>query len=530
MNFRAVRWLLGALCFIVGASLLAPAGVGLYFDEPAAARACVLSALVSFASGGALLWSGRRPGFRVDPALPGGERWRAWFTQSLTADGRVDFFRREGLAVAGLTWFLAGALGALPYYLTGLTENPVDAVFEAVSGFTTTGSTILPAATIDRFHGDLKSIGFWRSFTHWLGGFGIVMVFVVLFPTGGRSLFRSEIPGISREAGRQRVRDSAVSLLWVYLGLSVVQFVLLHLVGEMGLFDAALHTFGTIATGGFSNYSESVAHFGSFRVELIIGVFMFLAGINFAYYQLALEKGWAGWRRAWREAVGSTEVRVYTGLTFGSILMIGTVLWFWGGSNGAEGSDLPDYRSYLQALRDAFFQVICLETSTGYGTADFDRWPQVCRIWLMMLAVIGACAGSTGGGVKVVRYIIAAKAAMRSIRALIRPRALYVVRVDGESLDDAVVSGITGYFVLWIFVFLGGTVFMAVYGIDLESAATAVVATLNNIGPGLGVVGPTLNFAELPVLVKALLTVFMILGRLEFYAVVALFVPSFWRS
>ena len=530
MNFRAVRWLLGALCFIVGAALLAPASVGFYFAEEAATRACLTSAGVSFLSGTILLWSGRNRGFRLDPALPLGERWRAWFAQSLTDRGRVDFFRREGLAVAGLTWFLAGALGALPYYLTELTVNPMDAIFEAVSGFTTTGSTVLPGETIDRFHGDLKSIGFWRSFTHWLGGFGIVMVFVVLFPTGGRSLFRSEIPGIAREAGRQRVRDSAVSLLWVYLGLSVLQFALLHLVGEMSLFDSVIHTFGTIATGGFSNYSESVAAFGSFRVELIIGVFMFLAGINFAYYQLALEKGWAGFGRAWREAVSSTEVRVYAGLTFGSILMIGTVLWFWGGSNGAEGSDLPDYRSYLHALRDAFFQVICLETSTGYGTADFDRWPQVCRIWLMMLAIIGACAGSTGGGVKVVRFIIAAKAAMRAVRALIRPRAIYVVQVDDDTLDDAVVSGITGYFVLWIFVFMGGTVFMAMYGIDLETSATAVVATLNNIGPGLGLVGPTMNFAELPVLVKALLTVFMILGRLEFYAVVALFVPSFWRS
>jgi trk system potassium uptake protein TrkH len=510
MNGDAITALIGRMLLLLAALMLAPAVVGLGYGEHEAALACVASAAIVGLLGSA-----------------------AYLLKRSALEGKggaldsVGVHRREGLAVVGLTWVVGGVCAALPFLLAGTLRSPIDAIFEAISGLTTTGSTVMTGEQID---GMSHAIAFWRSFTHWLGGFGIVMVFVVLFPTGGRSLFRSEIPGIAREAGRQRVRDSAVSLLWVYLGLSVVQFVLLHLVGEMGLFDAALHTFGTIATGGFSNYSESVAHFGSFRVELIIGVFMFLAGINFAYYQLALEKGWAGWRRAWREAVGSTEVRVYTGLTFGSILMIGTVLWFWGGSNGAEGSDLPDYRSYLQALRDAFFQVICLETSTGYGTADFDRWPQVCRIWLMMLAVIGACAGSTGGGVKVVRYIIAAKAAMRSIRALIRPRALYVVRVDGESLDDAVVSGITGYFVLWIFVFLGGTVFMAVYGIDLESAATAVVATLNNIGPGLGVVGPTLNFAELPVLVKALLTVFMILGRLEFYAVVALFVPSFWRS
>lgn len=506
MNFRAVAWLLGGVSLLIAGFLLVPAAVALYFGERGGLNACLFSSGVSALVGGALVG-----GFR-------GSR--------LTSEGHPNYFRREGLAVVGLSWLVAGILGALPYLFSGLLRSPIDAVFEAVSGFTTTGSTVLTAEQIDSLHTTERALGFWRSFTHWLGGFGIVMVFVVLFPTGGRSLFRSEIPGISREAGHQRVRDSAMTLMKIYVGLSVAEAFLLVLAG-MGWFDAAVHTFGTIATGGFSNYSTSVAHFASYKVELIIGLFMFVAGINFAFYDLALR---SGMRKGWRAIVGSSEVRVYALLTVGSIFLIATVLWFWGGSNGVAGSGLPDYRSYTLAVRDSFFQVICLITSTGFGTADFDQWPQVCRVLLMVLCVVGACAGSTGGGVKVVRFIIVAKAALKGVRQFIRPRAVHTVRIDGVALEDSVVSSITGYFVLWVFVFLGGTVFLATYGLDLETASTAVVATLNNIGPGLSGVGPTMNFAELPQLVKILLTVFMILGRLEFYAVVVLFVPGFWKS
>jgi trk system potassium uptake protein len=506
LNLRAVAWLLGCVSLILAAFLLVPAAISLIYGEDEGVAAFLSSALVSGLVGGLLVWWNR------------GSR--------LTREGRPNYYRREGLAVVGLSWMVAGVLGALPYLFSGLISSPIDAVFEAVSGFTTTGSTILPAASIDQLHGTMKGLGFWRSFTHWLGGFGIVMVFVVLFPTGGRSLFRSEVPGISREAGRQRVRDSAMTLMRIYVGFSVIECVLLVLCG-MSLFDATIHTFGTVATGGFSNYSDSVAHFASFKAELVIGAFMFLAGINFAYYDIALR---TGFKKGWMAIASSTEARVYALMTLGSTLLIATVLWFWGGSNGDPGSILPDYREYGQAFRDSLFQVICLITSTGYGTADFDSWPQVCRILLMFLACIGACAGSTGGGLKVVRFIVVAKAALRGVRQFIRPRAIHDVRVDGVALEPAVVSSVTGYFALWTLVFGGGTVFLAIFGIDLETSATAVLATLNNIGPGLARVGPSMNFAEMPDLVKVVLTLFMILGRLEFYAVVALFVPGFWRS
>lgn len=502
MNLRAVGWLLGCVVLLLGAFLLVPGGVALVYGEPAALDAFLKAAATAVVLGVLLV---------------------GWNRGSiLTPEGKPDYFRREGLAVVGLAWVVCGLLGALPYLLAGTCRSPVDAFFEAVSGFTTTGSTILDGRGIAQMP---RAIAFWRSFTHWLGGFGIVMVFVVLFPTGGRSLFRSEIPGISREAGSQRVRDSALGLLRIYLGMSFVEWLLLRLTG-ISTFDALIHTFGTIATGGFSNHPESVAYFLSWKAELVIAFFMFAAGMNFGVYDLWMR---LGWRKAWARLRGSDEIRLYAGMVALATLAIAIVLWIWGGGQGAPGSTLPDYRRFPRAILDSLFQVVSLQTSTGYGTADFDQWPEFCRVLLMFLAVVGACAGSTGGGLKTVRFVIVCRAALMGVRRFIRPRAVFHVRVDGETLDEATVTSVASYFTLWILVFLGGLVFLSAFGIDSETAATAVVATLNNIGPGLSGVGPSAHFGDFPEAVKALLSIYMILGRLEFYAVVALFVPEFWR-
>jgi trk system potassium uptake protein TrkH len=502
MNLRAVARMLGIVLVLVAGFQLVPAAVGLVYGERDAALHCAQSALTSGLLGALVAWVFRGT--------------------SAKEHHQADYFRREGLATVGLSWLVVGVAGALPYLFHGTFHDFVDAFFESVSGFTTTGSTVLTGAEIEALP---RALSFWRSFTHWLGGFGIVMVFVVLFPTGGRSLFRSEVPGIAREAGHQRVRDSALALMRIYLGISALELVFLLAAG-MDLFDSLIHTFGTIATGGFSNRADSVAYYSSFPIELVVTVFMFLCGINFAVYDTLLR---VGPRPAWRRVVGSLEARAYFGLTVGATLLIGFVLWFWGGSNGTEASAVPDYRSLGRALRDSLFQVVTILTSTGYATADYDEWPQVCRILLMFLAFVGACAGSTGGGLKVVRFLIVWKAAITGVQRFIRPRAIHQVRMDGQSLDEGVVASVTGYFALWILVFVAGTLFLAAYGIELETGATAVLATLNNIGPGLSGVGPIMNFAELPGLVKFVLSIFMILGRLEFYAVVALLVPGFWR-
>jgi len=510
MNLRAVGWMLGQVLLLLGAFLCVPALVAWGYDETDEIWSCLVSAGISAVLGLLMVRLNRG--------------------STLTADGHPNYFRREGLAVVGLVWLVASIIGGLPFLLSRVLTSPVDALFEAASGFTTTGSTIMSGECID---GMPKAIAFWRSFTHWLGGFGIVMVFVVLFPTGGRSLFRSEIPGIAREAGHHRVRDSALGLLRIYVGLSVIQFVILWAIMD-SWFDAIIHTFGTLATGGFSNYSSSVAHFDSFAVELVIVIFMLLAGINFAIYDITLRKGP---RAGWRGIVTSLEAKTFLGIVLASTIVIGFVLWMWGGSAGMSAEELPvalegipDYRHLGLAMRDSLFQVVCLQTSTGYGTADFDRWPEVCRMLLMMLCVIGACAGSTGGGIKVVRILIVAKAAMVGVSRFVRPRAIHSIRIDGQTLDPAVASSVTGYFALWILVFLFGTTVMSFFGYDPVTSSTAVLATLNNIGPGLEIVGPTQNFGGMPDALKLLLSLFMILGRLEFYAVVALFVPGFWKK
>lgn len=442
--------------------------------------------------------------------------------RNLTELRQKEFYRREGLAVVGLSWLVAGLIGALPFIFSEAKLDYVDAFFESVSGFTTTGSTILSGEGIDNLQ---RAITFWRSFTHWLGGIGIVLVFVVLFPTGGRSLFRSEVPGVSREAVRARVQDSAKGLMRAYIFLTALQVVLYILAG-MTSFDALVHSFGTLATGGFSSYSESMAHFKSPLIEGITTAFMFIAGINFAVYDTSLRSGVKrGFLMAWR----SSEVRLYGGVILGSTIVLTLVLWFWGGSNGNAATGLPDYTRVSSALRDSSFIVTSVQTSTGYGTADYDQWPHFARVLLMGLAFMGACAGSTGGGLKVVRFMVLAKASLRSFQLFARPRARLFVRVDRQPLGEEMVSGIVGYFGMWFLVAGTATLAFSAMGIEPVTAVTSVLATLNNIGPGLNMVGPTQNFGWLPDAGKLMASVLMILGRLEFYAVVVLFLPRFWR-
>ncbi len=512
MNFRAVVWLLGCVLLLMAGFMLVPALVSAWYGEQQAFEGC--------------LWAA------VTTALIGGLLATICRGATTTSDGRIDFFRREGLAAVGLSWLLASVVGALPFLFSGTLTSFVDAFFESASGFTTTGATIMSGDIID---GMPKGIAFWRSFTHWLGGIGIVLVFVVLFPTGGRSLFRSEVPGISREAGQHRVRDAALGLVRVYVGLTLVQVILLWALG-LSVFEAWIHSFGTLATGGFSSHSSSVLYFSSWLVELTIIVFMFLAGINFAVYDTFLRQGL---RRAWRLASSSNEIRAYSFLVVGSSLAIALVLWLWGGSNGNVESELPDYSSFLQSIRDSFFAVVSVQTSTGYGTANFDAWPDFCRMLLMLLAVVGACAGSTGGGIKVVRFLILWKAAMQGLQRFARPRAIHTVRVDGSPVEDGTVGMIMGYCGLWFVVFILGSLAIASMNIHppgemsehvLLTAMTSVLATLNNIGPGLAAVGPYENFGFMPETAKYLLSFFMILGRLEFYALAVLLVPRFWRT
>ena len=478
MNFRAVAQMLGVVLLLMAGFLAIPAAVGLGMGERGPAASCGLAAFVTALVGGLVTFVFR----------------------GATRDSRKrpDYFRREGLATVGLAWLVGGVAGALPFLFEGTITSPVDAFFESVSGLTTTGSTVMTAEQIDTMP---AAIAFWRSFSQWLGGFGIVMVFVVIFPTGGRSLFRSEVPGISREAGHQRVRDAALMLMKIYLVLSVALLATLMVIG-LPVFDAVIHTFTTVANGGFSNHSESIAFFDSALVEAVLVVFMLLSALNFAIYDTLIR---VGPRPAWRKLVGSLEVRLFLGLVVGASLLIGAV------------------------LRLSVFHVVCQITTAGYATADFDAWPQFCRIALMLLAFCGACAGSTSGGLKLVRLAIVFKAALVAVRRFARPRVIHRIRIDGQALDESVVASVTGYLVLWLMVFVAATTLLGAYGIDLETSSTAVLVTLNNVGPGLGGVGPAMNFGDLPGAAKFALSICMVLGRLEFYALVALLMPTFWH-
>jgi trk system potassium uptake protein TrkH len=513
VNQQAVGWLLGRVILLMAGFQLVPALVAAWYREERAFEGCLLGALCCALIGGGLSFFFRG--------------------SHVTKEGRPDYFRREGLAAVGLAWFAAAVLGALPFLFSGVMSSVVDAFFESTSGITTTGSSILAAAEIDALP---RGISFWRAFEHWLGGIGIIIVFVLLFPAGGRSLFRSEVSGISREAARARVRDSAFGLLRIYLFLTVAHAALLY-VFTRDAFDSVVHAFSTLATGGFSNHGESAAYFGSWKVELVLVLFMLLAGVNFDIYDTTQRKGL---RAGWRALSTSTEVRAYFGLLAGGTLFIALFLWFWGGSNGLQGTVLPDYSSLRLCLRDSLFTVTSLQTCTGYATANYDLWPDACRLLLVALTAIGACAGSTGGGIKVVRFVILWKATAQSVARFARPRAIQQVRVGGVSLEEGTVLAVASYVGLWLIVVAASTIVIVAMGSgttaagfadqQIVGALTGVIASLSNCGPGLAAVGPWEYYGSLPGASKLLMSFLMLLGRLEFFAVVVLFMPRFWRG
>jgi trk system potassium uptake protein TrkH len=321
------------------------------------------------------------------------------------------------------------------------------------------------------------------------------------------------------------VRDSAGVLVGVYALFTAVHALLLRLAG-MSTFDAIFHAFSSMSTGGFSNRGQSIAYYRSPLIEAICIVFMIVAGTNFAIWG-------AGWRRGPMEALRafarSAEVHAYLLLLGGGSLVLTLVLWFWGGSNGQAGSDLPDYTGFLHCLRDATFNLVSIQTCTGYATADFDRWPDACRLLLMIGAFFGACAGSTGGGIKILRVVVVVRASLSAVRSFARPRVVEQLRIDGDRLEDERITSATRYFVLWILAALVGSLLLTLLGSDVTTALSSVVCCLNNVGPGLGSVGPATDYGFFDPASKLLLCALMILGRLEFYALVTLLLPGFWR-
>ncbi|MCQ2436856.1 MAG: TrkH family potassium uptake protein [Clostridia bacterium] len=415
---------------------------------------------------------------------------------------------REGFAVVTLSWILLSFFGGLPFFFSGQIPSLVDCFFETVSGFTSTGATILT---------NVESLGrgmaFWRSFTHWAGGMGVLVMSLAIIPKMGPRaihLMRAESPGPSTDKLVPRLGRTAQILYWLYIGLSVLMVISLLVLG-MTPYDALIHTFGAAGTGGFSNYNASIAAFNSPAIEVVIGIFMALFGVNFSIYYYLVHRNWRGIK-------SNSEVKVYLVILFGAVAIITLNI-------------LPLYGNQIgTALRNAFFQVSSIMTTTGYATADFDVWPQLSRTLLVGIMLVGACAGSTGGGMKVIRAQLLVKSMVREIRRTIHPRTVNNVKLDGRTVDEGVISGVYGFFFAYIFVLILSTLIISLDGFSFETNVTAVIATLSNIGPGLGAVGPTGNFAGFSILSKLVLSLCMLIGRLEIFPILMLFMPDAWRK
>ncbi len=415
---------------------------------------------------------------------------------------------KEGLTIVSLSWILISLFGAIPLYISGSTPTYIDALFEIVSGFTTTGATVIGNVEILPM-----GILFWRSFTHWIGGMGILVFTLALLPAlgiGGFQIFKAESPGPIAGKIAPRLKDTAKILYVTYFTFTVAQVVLLKF-GGMTWFESLVYTFGTVGTGGFATMNGSVGAYSSTYIHLVIGSFMVLSGVNFSLYY-SLLKGKI------KDVFKDEELRLYFIIIFIAVAVIGLNLL------------RTSYSSIGLAFRDSFFQVSSIITTTGYSTANFDIWPTFSKGILLLLMFVGASAGSTAGGMKVIRILVILKLIKREILKIFHPRAVIPVKINGKVLPNETIAGIYSFTGLYIILFALSTILVSLEGVSLESAISSVAATLGNIGPGLGFVGPTTTFDGYSQISKAFFSVLMLLGRLELFTVIALFAPKNWRK
>jgi trk system potassium uptake protein TrkH len=414
---------------------------------------------------------------------------------------------REGMVIVTLGWAACAFFGALPFALGGF-DSFTDAFFESVSGFTTTGASIL--TNIEALP---KGLLFWRSLTHWLGGMGIIVLTIAILPflgVGGMQLYKAEVPGPVADKLQPRIKDTAMSLWKVYVFFTVAQ-VLLLLLGGMDLFESVCHAFGTMATGGFSTRNTSIAAYDSAYIDGVITFFMLVAGANFAlHFQLFRGRPLVLWR--------DPEFRFFAILVF---LLTAVV------TISIQGSS---YSSWPEALRFGAFQVASIITTTGYATADYELWLPLPQGVLLLCMFIGGCAGSTSGGIKCMRVMLLFKHAYRELFRLVHPRAVVSLKFGPKLVKEEVLTSIWGFFVLFIVLFVLSGLALTAMGVDVLTSFAAVVACIGNVGPGLGQVGPVDNYAAIPALGKWVLSFCMLLGRLEIYTVLVLLMPEFWRK
>ncbi len=483
MNFKLIFRFLGFINVFMAIALLLPVPFGLYYKD-GGVQALFISSLINAVLGGAVLFFTRHP----DRVL------RA----------------REGFFIVVAGWMIFSLFGSMPYTLSGAIPNWLNAYFETMSGFSTTGATIL-----EEIESLPHAILFWRSLTHWIGGMGIILLSLAILPfigVGGLQLFKAEVPGPITDKIQPRLADTAKVLWGIYVLLTVVEVVFL-LFGGMNLFDALCHSFGTLATGGFSTKNASIAEFKSSYIDYVIIIFMLLAATNFSlHYQLLKGDGKAFYK--------NVELRVFLIVIAVATLIIGTDIFI----------NNYDY-NFADALRYSLFQVTSISTTTGFGTADYEQWSMMSQSILFTLMYVGGCIGSTSGGLKILRIYLLFRFSFGEIKKMIHPNAVISTRIGNTVVSEKTMSNIFVFFFLYIFIsVVAAIIIMAFQGSTMSTAFGAVAATINGVGPGLNAVGPTDNFAFFHPVPKLVLTFLMILGRLDIFTIIILLTPSFWKK
>ncbi len=480
MNYRMIGYLLGIIMLIEAALMLLPSAVALIYGESAVPFLIAIAIMAII-------------------ALP--------FVIKKPKNTRI--YAKDGLICVGAAWVILSAFGALPFVFSGAIPNYIDAFFETVSGFTTTGSTIL--REIESLP---KGILFWRSFTHWVGGMGVLVFMLAILPSdNGRAMYlmRAEVPGITKDKLVPKMRQSAMILYGIYVVLTVIQVICLLCTG-MPLYDSLVNSFATAGTGGFSVKNASIGAYGNPAAEWIIGVFMLLFGVNFNIYFLMLVK-------RFKDALKSEELRAYLIICAVATAVIGANIF-----TSIKGLGIGD------SIRHAFFQVTTIISTTGFSSMDFNLWPSLSKTVLILLMLTGACAGSTAGGLKLSRVLVAIKNVFRSIKRMVSPRSVSVIRLEGDVLPEHTVHAAQNHITIYAAILIITTLLISVDGFGFETNFTATLACISNVGPGFGAVGPMGNFADYSYFSKILLSLVMLAGRLEFMPILVLFSPSAWKK
>jgi len=481
INYRAVIHILSSLLIFLGIFLIVPTLIALFCQE-GDFNAFFITIVIAWIIGFGIFFSSKPKTTR-------------------------ELRPKDGFLIVSAGWLLFALIGALPFKISGFIPSYTNAFFETMSGFTTTGASIL--TNIEALpHGLL----FWRSLTHWLGGMGIILFSLAILPllgVGGMQLFKAEVPGPTPDRLTPRIKNTAKLLWGVYALISFSETILLKLAG-MTWFDAFCHTFGTMATGGFSTKNSSIGQYNSAAIDYIIIIFMILAGINFALHYQALRGNPRGYLK-------DSEAMFFMGIIAFAALVIGVDVW------RVTGHQI------FKTLQYTFFQVVSILTTTGYVTADYEKWSKLSQVILFFLMFLGGCAGSTGGGIKIIRILILVKLGINEIKRLIHPQAVFTVRIGNMVVPREIASNISGFFLLHVGLTVFGILFMSALGLNFETAFGSVAANINNIGPGLGDVGPTDNYANIPIIGKWFLCLLMLAGRLEIFTVIVLFTVYFWK-